>query len=212
MKLYLDRRLVLLLWILILTASHAHGTALKNYQMSGTCQIGNDWIVSIFNTESGHRLWLRTGQSLGTLRFKSFDAATHTATLSYGEEEFRLQLTRPVDSPLDSAKSTAPEHRGLALIEQKVNEYKEGLLLLLADPASGPRTPEAQAKLKQNLANMVTNYRDSLMAEPSGQENAIETSNDSTRRSLIGIKRRNRINSRVWASDHIEKHGVPDQR
>jgi hypothetical protein len=179
--------------------------------MSGTCQVGEDWLVSILDTESGHRFWLRTGQSFGALKFKSFDAATHMATLLYGEEEFWLQLARAEDNPLGLATSTASQHGSSGRIEHKVNEYREGLLLLLAEPASGARTPEAQATLKRNLSTLVTNYRASLMAEPSGQDKAIETSSNNSHRRLIGIKRRNRVNSRIWASDHIEKHGVPGQ-
>lgn len=196
-------------WILTASVSHAFGSPLEAYRMSGICQLQGDWIVSISNAENGRRLWLRIGQSIEGLQFNSFDAETNTATLLYENEEFKLTLHDASDCSQAVARSEPLNQNQHKEIQDRVKEYQAGLQVLLREPADGPRSPKAQAKLKQDLANMVANYRDSLLTELTEQENATESSVSETKRNNISAKRRNRVNSRIWASDHIEKHGHP---
>ena len=53
------------------------------------------------------------------------------------------------------------------------------------------------------LYTAITGYSTSSTVYLSG------TSNNEV--SIIGVKRRNRVNSRIWASDHIIKHGMPEE-
>ena len=215
MRLALARTIVLGFWLLIATETQADIALSKAYQMKGICKIKGDWMVSLFNTESGNRFWLRTGQSIGALQLTTFDDKTYTAHLSYNDEEFALMFDRPENRPQAVLLSIPQRHDQVAQIEEEVNAHREGLKRILVEPISGPRTSKAQAKLEKDLANMVTNYREQLIADLSRQESNPEAtillSSSEPRHGTVGIKRRNRVNSRIWASDHIEKHGMPEQ-
>lgn len=201
---------LLLLLPLIAVLNLSHGAPSDTYQMHATCQINGKWIVSILNIQNGQRFWLRSGQGIGDLKFHSFDGATHTATLSHLGENFSLKLNQATDSPQNVSTSVPAYTSRYAEVEHKVNLYRKGIMQMLEAPASGPRRPEAQSKLQRDLSNMVANYRASLINESAiKQEESLHSSVSDQDQKIIGIKRKNRVNSRIWASDHIEKHGLP---
>lgn len=200
-----------LLCFLLASASHAQFTPAEKFELAGVCEIDGSFMVSLSDKVSGAGFWLHEGQSLGELKFNSFDANTKTAVFSSGDHSFELKLRRAEDVGVSVVFSLRPNRSDLQEIESKVSEYSKGLKILLADPESGPRPPEAQAKLEKDMEKMVKNYRDQLIAGQSEQAESSALHENAQASKGIGIKRRNRVNSRIWASDHIEKHGLPEQ-
>jgi hypothetical protein len=192
-------------------SSYAQFTYSDKFELSGVCKINGRYMVSLSDKNSGSGFWLQEGQSFGELMFNSFDAETKTAAFYAGNHGFELKLRRAEDIAVSVASSLRPNSFELQEIESKVGEYRKNLAPILAAPDSGSRTPEAQAKLEKDMEKMVTNYREQLIARLSAQAESSALQENAQASKVIGIKRRNRVNSRIWASDHIEKWGLPEE-
>lgn len=203
--------LISIVYAFFAPASYALFTYTEKFELAGVCEIDGRYIVSLSDKSSGAGFWLQEGQNFGELMFKSYDANTKTAIFFSGDHSFELKLRRTDDTVVSVASSLRPNRSDVQEIESKVREYSKSLKILLIDPDSGPRPPEAQAKLEKEMKKMVTNYREQLIAGLSEQAESSALQENAQASTRIGIKRRNRVNSRIWASDHIEKHGLPEE-
>lgn len=212
MKLHVNLVLISIVCVFFAPSSYAQFTYAERFGLAGVCEINGRYMVSLSDKLSGAGFWLHEGQSFGDLKFNSFDANTKTAVFFSGDHSFELKLRRADDVVVVSVVSSLQHnHSDLQEIESNVREYSKSLKILLADPDSGPRPPEAQAKLEKEMKKMVTNYREQLIAGLSEQAESSALQENAQPSKVIGIKRRNRVNSRIWASDHIEKHGLPEE-
>lgn len=211
MKLHLNLVLISIVCAFFAPSSNAQFTYVEKFELAGVCKINGRYMVSLNDKTRGAGFWLQEGQSLGELKFNSFDANTKTAVFSSGNHSFELKLRRAEGVVVSVVSSLHPNRSDLQEIESKVSEYSKGLKLLLADPDSGPRLSHAQAKLDKDIEKMVTNYRNQLIAGLSKEAESSLLQENSQASEVIGIKRRNRVNSRIWASDHIKKHGLPTE-
>jgi hypothetical protein len=211
MKLHVNLVWISIVCVCFAPSSYAQYTYAERFELAGVCEINGRYMVSLSDKLSGAGFWLHEGQSFGDLKFNSFDANTKTAVFFSGDHSFELKLRRADDVVVSVVSSLQHDRSDLQEIESKVGEYRKGLKILLADPDSGPRPTEAQAKLEKDMANMVTNYRDQLIAGQSEEAESSALQENAQASKVIGIKRRNRVNSRIWASDHIEKHGLPEE-
>ena len=208
--------------VLIATASE-HINLNQNYTLKGICNIDGTWMLSIKDNPNKQHFWLKVGQRFGDLHLLTFNPDSSTATLLYQQEEFTLALAEMENSPTMVISSRSLTFEQIEQIKKKVESHRQGLnQVLLATPKSGPRSLEARKKIEKDLENAVANYRQRLMSQaednfitnevsPVAKINAATAGNSSKEVSIIGVKRRNRVNSRIWSSDHITKHGMPEE-
>jgi hypothetical protein len=211
----------LLCMVLIATASE-HSNLNQNYTLKGICNIDGTWMLSIKDNPNRQHFWLKVGQRFGDLHLHTFDPDSSTATLLYQEEEFTIALAESDNLPIMVISSRSLTFEQIEQIKKKVESHRQGLnQVLLATPKSGPRSLEARKKIEQDLENAVANYRQRLMSQAEDNSitnevstaakiNAATVGTSSNEVSIIGVKRRNRVNSRIWSSDHIKKHGMPE--
>lgn len=167
-------------------------------------------MLSIKDQQNGSSVWLKVGQTYGVLKLQSFNSVNSTATLSYDGQLFELKISQYDGTPLVVINPEVHTEEILADINQKVEAYRKGLSQILATPDAGPRSSGEQQKLEQDIQNAVANYRQQLMVTTDQQPSPTSIS-DGIERHGLGVRRHNRVNSRIWASDHIEKYGEPDE-
>lgn len=204
-----------ILYATIVTVAAEPSNLNQNYSLKGICNIDGTWMLSIKDRANNQHFWLKVGQRYGDLKLSAFNPEDTTATLLLQGYEFYLVLSEKENFPEKVIRSRQLKPDELKHINQQVEKYREELKrVLLATPKSGPRRPETQLMLEQDIENAVANYRQRLMSIPESDQTdeiiASTSSGNSDAPKIIGVKRRNRVNSRIWASDHIEKYGEPD--
>lgn len=187
----------------------------QHYALKGICNLNDEWMLSIKDVRSGHHEWLQAGQSFGSLRLLSYDSESESAQLSYQDKTFSLRLAQNSHEPLSVVRSSTSPNDVLDLINKKAEAYRVDLhkQLIAGDPRV--RSHEALRKLEKKLETSVANYKQRLLAEYDRDPNNtdvltdVQAANSGPR--ITGGRLRNRVNSRIWASDHIDKHGLPAQ-
>ena len=211
-----------LLYVALIAPASGRSNLNQNYTLKGICNIDGTWMLSIKDNPNRQHFWLKVGQRFGDLHLHTFNPDSSTATLLYKEEEFTLALAEKDNSPIMVISSRSLTFEQIEQIKKKVESHRQGLnQVLLATPKSGLRSLEARKKIEKDLEDAVANYRQRLMSQaednfitnevsPVAKINA-STVGTSKEVSIIGVKRRNRVNSRIWSSDHITKHGMPEE-
>lgn len=212
-----------LLYVALIAPASGRSNLNQNYTLKGICNIDGAWMLSIKDNPNRQHFWLKVGQRFGDLHLHTFNPDSSTATLLYQEEEFTLALAEKDNSPIMVISSRSLTFEQIEQIKKKVESHRQGLnQVLLATPKSGPRSLETRKKIEQDLENAVANYRQRLMSQAEdnfitnevstdAKINAAAVGTSSKEVSIIGVKRRNRVNSRIWSSDHIKKHGMPEE-
>ena len=212
-----------LLYVALIAPASGRSNLNQNYTLKGICNIDGTWMLSIKDNPKKQHFWLKVGQRYGDLHLYTFNPDSSTATLLYQEEEFTIALAEMDNSPIMVISSRSLTFEQREQVKKKVESHRQGLnQVLLATPKSGPNSLETRKKIEQDLDNAVANYRQKLMSEaevnsitnevsPDAKINAATVGTSNNEVSIIGVKRRNRVNSRIWASDHIIKHGMPEE-
>jgi len=186
---------------IVLIATATGNTQLADtFALKGVCKLDQKWMLSVQDNKNGYHLWMYVGQSRGSLKLLSYDSVSGSAQLSYQDQTFSLKLGKPSET--------------LTRIDKKTEAYRQGTQRLLEKPDSGARSQEAQQKLERDLEVSVANYRHRLLTkyiENTTDPIALASNGEAgSELRITGGRRRNQVNSRIWASDHIEKHGLPE--
>jgi hypothetical protein len=182
----------------------------KLFELKGVCKLGETWMASVNFKEDDGSFWLKAGQRRGHLQLISYDPETYTAKFTYQDQVFELMIAEADASPIGVLGSTVLSNKEMAEVDRKVEAYRKGLKQILAAPETGPRDREKQLQLEQNLQKSVSDYRRRLVAAYDDNTPSAEVG-ESSGQNEIWVRRRNRVNSRIWASDHIEKWGLPQE-
>lgn len=190
---------------------HANSVYQEIYELKGICNLHDQWMASIHNNSTGGGNWLKAGQKIGNLTFEDFDQTTELARFSYKSEVFTLSLKANNESTFSTMLTSKLPAQALEEIESKVADYESGIKKILLDPDKIPSDSNALAKRVKEITTLVSNYREKLINEHQSQLETALTLNSSDNTNIgLQIRKRNRVNSRIWASDHVRDHGAPE--
>jgi hypothetical protein len=193
-----------------LTASLANNNT--ELELRGVCYFQNQWQFSIFNKKTTSSQWIYLNKKFHDILITDYDVDSSIATLSYKGKVLNLKIAKSNDTPIVVLNSAIHTQSVIADINQKVDEFRQGLSQILGTPDTGPRNNKEQQKLEQDVENAVADYRQQLMAATDKNQIPLGNISNDPRYHVTGVRRYNRVNSRIWASDHIEKYGIPDER
>ncbi|MGJ8638845.1 MAG: hypothetical protein ACSHYA_05590 [Opitutaceae bacterium] len=182
------------------------------YQVRGYCELVDTSLFSITDLRTGGSRWVKSNQVFDEITILSFDLRTGLFAALYQGREVYLKLKdagestgriASWDQPQDEAPLTASR------IEQLVNEHERTLMSQLPE-----KTHRLHAPMKVSINNQLIAYKAELYQELE-EQTSIEQATPSAEpasdlKPRIGsLRESNEVNSRIWASDHIEIHGEP---
>jgi hypothetical protein len=180
------------------------------FLLSGIFDFENRLQFSIKHQETGRSGWIAQGRDFEGLQLESYNNSKQQAHGSYMGRPITLDLQTQKYSLLlwsEFPQTTEP----LPETEQSIAELQRSLYDQLPPPGNPLHIPMQQsidnriASMRASLVDIDTNPKESPELPVNSIENTIEGAK-------LPIRTRNRVNSRIWASDHIKIHGLPSEQ
>jgi hypothetical protein len=198
----------------IATQSVSYATqisGLVHYKVSGYCEFNGNLMFSISDLRTGGSRWLSRAQVYNDLQLLEFDTHQQAFKAIYRGQEVYLHLKKTNDATVVLPQSPPLQEETLSpsRIKQLVSELETKLIAGLPEESHKLHTA-----MKTSIQNRIAAYESSMIAkqmrQAEGNGHEHETFSGKQVKPMIGsLRQENRINSRVWASDHIEIHGEP---
>jgi len=184
------------------------------YEIRGFCELPNTSLFSIRNLETGGSRWVEIGQQHGTITVMDYNRGTGLFRAVYQESEVFLKLQTPDiwAKPVNAAFAGTEE----ILTQQKVDSLIDAYSRELTETL--PReSHKLHGAMKIAANNRLNAYKTELQGALERQQSSsvkIDTENKGPdpKPSIRNLRETNKVNARIWASDHIREHGEPDER
>ena len=189
---------------LIILSTYAFGSN-NHFCLRGIFELNKQLYFSVESRFTGNNQWIAADKEFEGLTLEQYDQTKQEALGTFDQKPIKLRLFLN-DNHLAYDPLTISDSKKL---ERAIETYKKNQYQNLPNQNSALYLPMKQAADNrigelQMLPNQSTN---SLRTETS---TAIEVSSLENPSQVINKpKLRNRVNSRIWASDHIETHGLP---
>jgi hypothetical protein len=180
-----------------------------DYILRGVYQTNTKLLFSIESRISGRRGWVAANRAFEGLVLDSYDSHSMVANGTLNEKVFTLplhQASRYSRATLAHFTNAGP--LGAKAIEEAVKAYATTTFNELP-----PKNHPLYAPMKLSADNQITSFRQALEAPQTSPETATRETAQTEATTITAEPvaiRRNRVNSRIWASDHIELHGLPE--
>ena len=179
-------------------------------EIRGIMAYQGQYQFSVYNEQTRASSWVAINQSFAGIQIHAYDPQNMKIHASYGGQEVTLSLARHSQRPNiiqiyreeELEENSLPSISSKAEIPALVAAYEEAQLETLPEA-----THPLYELLKQTTANRVQSYKGELEASLNPKPEATASELSARIRSQRG---RNNVNSRPWASDHIELHGAPE--
>lgn len=194
------------------------------YEFRGIIEFGNSTLFSVRSTSTDSARWLTINSCYESLKVLGYNKRASILHVNYKGQALEIPLAKSQTNHASQKNANdAADSFHVPLkrseIDSRTNAFREKELSKI--PNVNTKLKEA---LKQAAENRVSAYRRELeernkylnselssTSTTSMDDKTLSTTQVAARVS-IGIKRvRNNVNSRIWASDHIKKHGEPDE-
>lgn len=172
--------------------------------------------ISLTLESEKHSEWISEGGVWGNIEFVEYDEESDSVLIRNHGKELRLELAKrsslkanylQADRALNRATQASPHERE---IMSKVDTYRSNEIAKIET-----LDPRLRNRLKKSVERRAFSYEQHLrlkLADSSSEQNIENTQVPNESKPLIiGSQRKvNQVNSRIWASDHIEEFGTPD--
>ncbi len=184
-------------------------------KVRGLAKLGGNYIFSIQETATNKSKWIEKNQAFSGFKVIDYDEISLTIKGLYNDQAIMLTL---VESELTTiATKTKSGGKGKQIvysqveINQLVHDFKQKEFTKLPNE----KDPLFHI-LRQSAENRIHSYKNHLLSLNGNNlteniEFVTEEKTESSRnKPRIGSQRKqNSVNSRIWASDHIEEFGLP---
>lgn len=178
------------------------------FSLRGIFEFNNRLQFSVQNQETGQSGWIAQGRDFAGLQLESYDHSMQQAHGSYLGRPVVLDLQTPKYGLLlwsENAETKDP----LPETEQSIAQLQRALYDQLPSEDNPLHTP-----MRQSIDNRIASMRASLTDSGTYNQKSPELSSTVIESNIARANlpiRRNRVNSRIWASDHIKIHGQPSE-
>jgi hypothetical protein len=178
----------------------------------GVVDLGNGPCFSLYETGSGSSGWFRLMQSNGRIYVQGYDSQKKRLSLEYLGQKIEVSLHqsdgKPLALPWSQSKYFQPDTLGEAEIAKQVEQFR------IEQYASIPRTTPALAQaLQRSAENRINAFERGLHNKKTEGNESVSVREVEQPRIIARLgsqRKKSTVNSRIWASDHIEKHGMPE--
>lgn len=191
---------------------HATGVDTR-VKLRGLAQLGESYVFSIHDTETKQSKWIESGQTFAGFTITGYDANRFIILGYYNNQLLQLSITESVLFKDFLTEGEKPLVCSGSEIKRLVNDFRNQELEKLPDESE-----PLFYILKQSAENRIATYENNLLSL--NQDNSVRnrasriedktTSLNNKSPRIIGQIRQNYVNSRIWASDHIEQFGLPE--
>lgn len=200
--------------ILSLSASYSLAKKIDSnvpYEIRGYCQLADSSLFSVKDLQTGGSRWVEKNQPFGAITMLNFDSKEKLFTAVYQGREVYLKIRESDNIPLFvlGAEPTSKQQLTTLKVEQLVKEHERNLMNNLPE-----ETHRLHSVMRVSMNNKVNAYKadlDSKLEKQSTTDMAADTNQvaSNVKPRIGNLHKSNAVNSRIWASDHIEFHGEP---
>jgi hypothetical protein len=184
-------------------------------EIRGLVNLNENYMFSVHDIKTNQSKWIRKGQVFKGFKVTDYDSTNFMVVGFYLNSKVRLALAESeLELIFNSAVMDEEKQNtySLAEIDYLVNNFRKNEFAKLPD-----ENEPLFYILKQSAENRIASYKNSLISfnrdelpenvEPSIEDKTIPLNN----KPRIGSQRKmNNVNSRIWASDHVEEFGLPN--
>lgn len=202
----------LALALVILSATSAQQVSANSegdYILRGVYKTNTKMLFSIESRITGRKGWVPANRTFEGLVLDRYDNHTMVAHGTLNEQSYTLPLLKSNGysrATLVQFSDAGP--LGTQTIDAAVKAYTTQTYNELP-----PKNHPLYAPMKLSADNQITSFRQALknpqVSSDTNQQPTAQPAAQTTTAKPLAI-RRNRVNSRIWASDHIELHGLPE--
>jgi hypothetical protein len=184
----------------------------EHLSLHGIFEFQNQLHFSLKSKQTGRSGWIAVNKDFEGLRLVTYDSAKRQAYGLYLGEQVTIKLPNPkfhgLIVSMDAEDDPFPIETG-----QSITELQRSLYSQLPE-----KNNPLHGLMKQSIDNRISSLKASLnrsqnTAAEAITEVAANSINEAVRLAAANapIRTRNRVNSRIWASDHIEIHGLSSE-
>jgi len=194
---------------------------IENYKFHGILILGNEILISVHSNNNGGSRWVPIGGQFHGLKILDYDRDKKSILASYNNSVLWLPLHEPAEVRSEQVQKKAGKKHEISevenikdgineiplqiILDRKVNNYKMALydqMLPQNHQYSKEKTSQIETTINSRIIDYTKNLRKKMNDINAGKSHTVP----------IGVARpkEGRVETRIWASDHIEIHGAPD--